>query len=56
MLELRGGGSSLCGEMGEALGAVETLLGPRECPSQVPRETVLYAVPPECRGSLCTLS
>ena len=51
-LDLRGGRSALRDEMRVVLGAVETLLGPRECPPHVPRDIVLYAVPPECRGSL----
>jgi hypothetical protein len=56
MLDFRGGRSSLRDEISVALGAVETLLGPLEWPPHVPMETVLYAVPPECRGSLLTLS
>lgn len=49
MLDVRGGNSSFPGEM---LGAVETLLTPREWPRGVIMEAVLYAVPPECLGSV----
>lgn len=52
MLELLAGCSSLIGEVGFTLGEVETLLNLREtsCGDIV---IVLYAVPPECRGSFC---